>query len=98
MSLLDSKEITTRLVDLAGWEYSENQISKTYKLSDFAHALLFIGAIGQYAEAADHHPDLHLYGYNKVRVTLSTHSAGGVTAKDFTLAALIEALPHKKPK
>jgi len=98
MSLLTPDEITHRLQTLPGWEVQNGQLTKTFKVTTFAHAVLFIGAIGQYAEAANHHPDLSLKGYNKVTVELSTHSAGGLTEKDFNLAAQIEALPHKAPK
>jgi 4a-hydroxytetrahydrobiopterin dehydratase len=98
MSLLPPDEITRRLGNLPGWEVQNGQLTKTFKVNTFAHAVLFIGAIGQYAEAANHHPDLSLKGYNKVTVALSTHSAGGLTEKDFALAAQIEALPHKPPK
>jgi 4a-hydroxytetrahydrobiopterin dehydratase len=98
MSLLPSDELNQRLQTLPGWEIHNGQLTKTFKVTTFAHALLFLGAIGQYAEAANHHPDLSLKGYNKVTVALSTHSAGGLTEKDFALAAQIEALPHKPPK
>lgn len=98
MSLFTPDEITQRLQSLPGWEVQNGQLTKTFKVGTFAHAVLFIGAIGQYAEAANHHPDLSLKGYNKVTVELSTHSAGGLTEKDFNLAAQIEALPHKLPK
>lgn len=98
MSLLTPDEIARQLPSLPGWEVQNGQLTKTFKVSTFAHAVLFIGAIGQYAEAANHHPDLSLKGYNKVTVELSTHSAGGLTEKDFNLAAQIEALPHKLPK
>lgn len=97
-SLLNPDEINRRLSNLPGWEVCEGLLVKTFAVPSFAHGVLFIGAIGQWAEAANHHPDLHLHGYNKVTVSLSTHSAGGLTAKDFDLAAQIEALPQKKLK
>ena len=80
------------------WTVVNGQLTKTYTVTSFPLALVFLSAIGQLAEAAGHHPDLHLHGYNKVTVELSTHSAGGLTAKDFALAAQIDALPHKPLK
>jgi 4a-hydroxytetrahydrobiopterin dehydratase len=98
MPTLSPADITTRLARLPGWEVQHGLLTKTYTVRSFAHGVLFIGAIGQLAEAANHHPDLRLEGYNRVTVSLSTHSAGGLTTKDFDLAAAIETLPHKPPK
>jgi len=98
MSVLSPEEIQYRLKKFPGWTSESNHIQKTYQLPSFAHALLFAGAIGQLAEAADHHPDLHLHSYKRLTVTLSTHSAGGITVKDFDLAGQIEALPRKRLK
>ncbi len=92
------EEINRRLTALPGWAVREGLLVKTYTVRSFAHGVLFIGAIGQLSEAADHHPDLRLYGYNNLTVSLSSHSEGGLTAKDFDLAAQIEALPQKKLK
>ncbi len=98
MTLYTVDEIRSGLADLPGWEVREGQLTKTFTVKSFAHAVLFIGAIGQLAEAVNHHPDLNLYGYNKLTVNLSTHSAGGLTAKDFDLAGQIEKLPHRPLK
>jgi 4a-hydroxytetrahydrobiopterin dehydratase len=97
LPLLPPEEIETRLRALPGWSVEGGQLTKTYVVRSFAHGLLFLNAIGQLAEAADHHPDLRLHAYRHVTVRLSTHSAGGITAKDFKLAAQIEALPHRPP-
>ncbi|CAG1011047.1 4a-hydroxytetrahydrobiopterin dehydratase [Burkholderiales bacterium] len=83
---------------LLGWEVRANQLVRTYTLPSFTHAIMFIGAIGQLAEAANHHPDLRLFGYRHVTIELTTHSAGGLTRRDFDLARQIQALPHKQPK
>jgi 4a-hydroxytetrahydrobiopterin dehydratase len=98
MTHLTGEEIGQRLAALRGWEVRDGQLSKTFTVRSFAHGVLFIGAIGQFAEAANHHPDVNLHGYNHVTVSLVTHSEGGVTEKDFGLAGQIEALPHKPPK
>ena len=96
--LLNPDEINLRLTNLPGWAVRDGLLAKTYTVRSFAHGVLFIGAIAQLAEAADHHPDLHLHDYNHLAVSLATHSAGGLTANDFDLAAQIDALPQKKLK
>lgn len=62
-----------------------------WKFNDFAEALAFVNKVGAAAEAADHHPDISIRG-NRVRLTLSTHSTGTVTERDYSLAAVISAL------
>lgn len=64
-----------------------------YLMRDFAAALELIGSVAEAAEAMDHHPDIHLTGYRRLALELTTHSAGKLTDKDFLLAARIEALP-----
>jgi 4a-hydroxytetrahydrobiopterin dehydratase len=98
MPRLNQDQITERLAALPGWEVREGLLTKTYTVRSFAHGVLFLGAIGQLAEAANHHPDVSLHDYSQVTLQLSTHSEGGLTEKDFDLAAQIEALPQKKPK
>jgi 4a-hydroxytetrahydrobiopterin dehydratase len=97
MVLLTAEEIAERLRALPGWAVEGGELAKTYVVRSFAHGVVFIGAIAQLAEAADHHPDLRLHAYRHVTVRLSTHRAGGITARDFALAAQIDALPHKPP-
>jgi 4a-hydroxytetrahydrobiopterin dehydratase len=76
---------------LGGWSQAGNEIQRTFLAASFPAALVFASAVGQLAEKADHHPDI-LIRYRKVTLTLSTHSAGGLTEKDFALAAQIDAL------
>jgi 4a-hydroxytetrahydrobiopterin dehydratase len=71
---------------------------KTYQTPSFAQAVLLIGAVAVLSEAANHHPDLRLHGYKQLTISLVTHSAGGITEKDFDLAQQIEALPKRQPK
>ena len=89
--LLPDEEVAVRLYDLPGWEAAGGVITKRFELADFRAAVAFVVRIAFEAEAADHHPDLDIR-YRRVTVALSTHSAGGVTAKDFDLAAAVEAL------
>lgn len=76
-----------------GWTDDGKALRRTYELSGFAAAVALVNAVAARAEAADHHPDLHLTGYRRLEVVLTTHSAGRVTEKDYRLAAEIEALP-----
>jgi 4a-hydroxytetrahydrobiopterin dehydratase len=93
MKLTDD-QINQRLKSAEGWDQDGNQIRKTYQLESFPAALVFVNTVGHLAEAADHHPDI-LVQYRKVTLTLSTHSAGGLTDKDFDLATQIDGLPFK---
>ena len=91
MELLTEDEISARLGGIPGWERQGSSITTTVTRSDFREAMLFTGAVAYLAEQAGHHPDI-LIQWNKVTLTLSTHSAGGLTAADFDLAAKISAL------
>jgi 4a-hydroxytetrahydrobiopterin dehydratase len=91
MELLTEDEIAGRMSGARGWERDGGSISTAVTRSDFKDALLFTGAVAYLAEQASHHPDI-LIQWNKVTLTLSTHSAGGLTAADFDLAAKISAL------
>jgi 4a-hydroxytetrahydrobiopterin dehydratase len=90
MSLLKSMELDNKLADLQGWNYKDRQIGKLYELSNFKEALNFVNKIGEAAEEMNHHPDIFIHSWNKVKITISTHSEGGVTEKDFILANKIE--------
>jgi len=91
MTLLTDDQIATRLTDLPGWTRDGGSIVTTVTRTDFRDALLFTGAVAYLAEQANHHPDV-LIQWNKVTLTLSTHSEGGLTVNDFDLAAKISAL------
>jgi 4a-hydroxytetrahydrobiopterin dehydratase len=87
---LDEAEIARRLAGLAGWERRGEQIRRTFELADFRAALAFVNRVGELAEAMDHHPDIEIR-YSRVTLALTTHDAGGLTARDFELAARIGA-------
>lgn len=91
MSLLDEEGLTRELAETPGWERAGDAIVKTVKLADFMAAIGFVNRLAELAEAADHHPDITIQ-WNKVTLTLSTHSAGGLTGKDFALARELNAL------
>lgn len=86
---LTDSQVLEELKALPGWEFKEGQIIKGYKLRDFQEAMAFVNRVAELAEKADHHPDI-LIRYNRVTLSLATHSAGGLTAKDFNLAREID--------
>jgi 4a-hydroxytetrahydrobiopterin dehydratase len=91
MELLTDEEITAALASMPGWTLAGGSITCTTKLADFRAAMLYVGAVAYLAEDANHHPDI-LIQWNRVTLTLSTHSAGGLTAADFALAGRISQL------
>ena len=90
MAKLTDSEIRNRLIDLPGWELTPAGIRKTYSRADFNAAMRFVNAVAGLAEEANHHPDILIFGWNKVTFTLMTHSEKAVTEKDLALAARIE--------
>ena len=86
---LSPEEIAQKLKSLPGWEYKDNAIAKMFKFKEFLHGIEFVQKVAEIAEAADHHPDIHI-NYTRVTFICSTHDAGGVTDKDFKLAENIE--------
>lgn len=89
MAVLSSETIDARLADLAGWSRGEGCLERTYQFADFAAAFGFMASVAVVAESMNHHPDWSNV-YNRVEVKLSTHDAGGVTDRDFDLAAAME--------
>jgi 4a-hydroxytetrahydrobiopterin dehydratase len=88
---LSEAEIDRALVEAHGWAHKGNAIERTFELPSFPDAILFAAAVGNLAQRLDHHPDI-LIRYKKVSLTLSTHSAGGLTARDFELAKQIDGI------
>jgi 4a-hydroxytetrahydrobiopterin dehydratase len=91
MSTLPSDQITARIGD-GPWSLSDGALVRDLELEDFAAAIALVNRVARVAEAANHHPDILVHGWNGVRLTLSTHSEGGVTEADLALAASIDAL------
>lgn len=89
MPLLTEKEISSALEGLDGWERKEEEIEKTFVFRNFVDSMGFANKVALLSERADHHPDI-LIRWNKVSITLSTHSEGGITGKDLNLAEEIE--------
>ncbi|AGY57065.1 4a-hydroxytetrahydrobiopterin dehydratase [Gloeobacter kilaueensis] len=90
---LSTEQIEAALAGLEGWQVVEadgtRAIERTYRFADFAQAMVFVNQVAQEAEAAAHHPDIQI-SYNRVKLTLTTHDAGGLTTKDFELAAVLQ--------
>ena len=91
MELLTAEEIARELGKLPGWTLSGKEIRTTVEHRDFTEAMGFVVSVALLAEKANHHPDIDIR-WNRVGLALSTHSAGGLTAKDFALASRIAAL------
>mgnify|MGYP000394160398 FL=1 len=89
MALLSENEIKEGLSSLEGWGHEGNQIVKQFKFKNFVESMGFVTKVAILAERVDHHPDI-LIEYSKVTITLSTHSEGGLTEKDFNLATEIQ--------
>lgn len=86
MPALSIEDANSRLRALPDWKIESGELVRTFQFKDFLSALDFVNQVGKLAEDAGHHPDIDIR-YNRVRLALVTHDAGGLTAKDFELAA-----------
>jgi 4a-hydroxytetrahydrobiopterin dehydratase len=91
VTLLSDPEIEASLAS-GEWRRDGQAIARELTFEDFGQAIAFVNRVADAAEAARHHPDIHVYGWNKVRLELSTHSEGGLTQADFDMAARIDDL------
>ena len=91
MATLTYEQVASELAATPGWTVSDGELTRTVTRKDFRDALLFVNAVGFLAERANHHPDVQL-SWNKVTLNLVSHSAGGLTEKDFALAREISEL------
>ncbi len=89
--LLGDDEIASRLGD-SDWQREGDEIVRELKFEDFAAAMAFVNRVAQEAEEANHHPDILVHGWNRVRLSLTNHSAGGLTEADFEMASKIDGL------
>jgi 4a-hydroxytetrahydrobiopterin dehydratase len=88
---LSQDDLTALLRELPLWKIEDGQLVRNLEFKDFAGAMAFVNQVAGLAEQANHHPDIAI-SWNKVTLTLSTHSAGGLTAKDFALAREVNDL------
>lgn len=91
MPKFTEEQIAQQLDKLPEWELQDDFITKEYEFDDFKGALEFVNQVGALAEAADHHPDI-IFGFGYAEVAITSHDDGGLTEKDFELAAKIDAL------
>jgi len=91
MAALSDNEIRSKLVSVPDWQIESGELVRTFLFKDFRESLAFVNKVGEAAEQAGHHPDIDIR-YNKVRLALVTHDAGGITEKDFDLAARADKL------
>jgi 4a-hydroxytetrahydrobiopterin dehydratase len=89
--LLSDQNITERLEDL-DWRREGDEIVRDWQFSDFSAAMQFVNRVAKAAEEANHHPDILVHGWNKVRLSLTNHSAGGLTEADFEMAGRFDDL------
>ena len=89
--LLNDDEIATRLRRLP-WEREGDAIVREWRFEDFAEAIAFVNRVAEAAEEANHHPDIFVHGWNKVKLSMTNHSAGGLTETDFSMASRFDGL------
>lgn len=88
---LDKNSAARLKEEVPGWTLNEGAIEREFRFKDFKDAMVFVNRVASVADSEDHHPDICIY-YSRVRLTLSTHKAGGLTRNDFILAARIDGL------
>jgi len=91
MPAFSAEQVASRLAALPGWQVENGELTRTFRFEDFVAALAFVNLVGEQAEKAGHHPDIDIR-YNRVRLALVTHDAGGLTARNFDLATDLDPL------
>jgi 4a-hydroxytetrahydrobiopterin dehydratase len=91
VTLLSDQEIDAGLA-ASDWRREDQAIAREWKFADFGQAMAFVNRVAEAAETFNHHPDIHVQEWNKVRLELSTHSEGGLTQADFDMAARFDDL------
>jgi 4a-hydroxytetrahydrobiopterin dehydratase len=89
---LNEANINQYLSQTEGWRLEGKALIRDFKFADFKSAMEFVNRVADEAEASDHHPDILIHGWNNVRLSVTTHSEGGLTEKDFKLAERINGL------
>jgi 4a-hydroxytetrahydrobiopterin dehydratase len=91
MTVLSPTDIHSKLSSLPAWRVEAGELARTFQFADFREAMRFVNQVAEAAEQAGHHPDIDIR-YNKVRLGLVSHDAGGLTKKDFDLAIVVDKL------
>jgi len=89
------EEAMKNLEQVKDWKLVDNTLEKNFKLSNFKQAIEFINRVADIAESENHHPDILLWGWNNVKLTLTTHAVKGLSKKDFVLASRIDQIELK---
>lgn len=94
LNLLSVVKINENLGKISGWNLSDNgkSITKNFKFENFKKAISFVNYVAEIAEQEQHHPDLRIYNYNNLEIKFTTHSADGLTQKDFDVASRIDEM------
>ena len=90
---MTQEQIESLMKEIPGWSANHDytSIERAYKLKDFRESVEFVNRVSQIAENEDHHPDINLHNYNKVKITLQTHAINGLSENDFIVASKIDA-------
>lgn len=88
---LEEPLLTELVSELEGWQSDGTRIEKTFTAKGWKSAIAFVDRVAELATAADHHPDIHVEGYKRVRIVLTTHASGGISQADVDLARAIDA-------
>lgn len=91
MAGFSETEIANRLSEVPGWSYENGLLTQTFSFDSFLAGIDFVGKVAGAAEAADHHPDIDIR-YSNITVSVSSHDVGGITERDFALAAQVSGL------
>ncbi|HEV8536481.1 MAG TPA: 4a-hydroxytetrahydrobiopterin dehydratase [Candidatus Limnocylindria bacterium] len=94
---LDESALASLLDADTGWRREGNALTKAFTFKGFKGAIAFANRVAEAANAANHHPDIHVEGYNKVRIVLTTHATGGISDADVRLAKRIDELERPSP-
>jgi len=89
---LEEPLLTELTSELEGWSSDGTRLEKTFTRRGWKDAIAFVNAVADAADAADHHPDVHVERYKRVRIVLTTHAAKGISQADIDLARAIDAL------
>jgi len=90
---LDERALASLLESGAGWRREGNALAKTFTFKGFKGAMAFANRVAEAANAANHHPDIHVEGYKNVRIVLTTHATKGISQADIDLAKAIDRIP-----
>ncbi len=94
--LLTEEEVGRRLAKLDGWHREGAYVTKTFRFKDFVQGIRFVNRVAKVAEKQEHHPDISVR-YDEVKLSIQTHSAGGLTAWDFSLAKAVDETARRQP-